>query len=122
MDSPASHDPTSRILPLKPADFHILMVLLRGDLHGYGLMQQVREDSEGMVELEVGSLYRLIGRLTDLGLLEESPQPPAAGDVRRRYYRITALGRRAAEQEARRLVAVLRLARSRNLLPAPASS
>ena len=111
MNSPDDH------LPLKPADFHILVALLGGERHGYGLMQQVNEDSAGRVVLELGSLYRLIARLHESGLLSESRRRPAADDdTRRRYYRITPLGRQVAEQEARRLAAVVRLARSWNLL------
>lgn len=111
MTSPDDH------LPLKPADFHILVALLAGERHGYGLMQQVSEDSGGRVVLELGSLYRLIARLNESGLLTESRRRPAADDdTRRRYYRITPLGRQVAGQEARRLAAVVRLARSHNLL------
>jgi DNA-binding PadR family transcriptional regulator len=104
------------LLPLKPADFHILMVLLEGELHGYGIMQRVEADSGGAVSLEVGSLYRLIGRLSQQGLIQEAGSPPGDDDSRRRYYRITPLGREAARAEARRLADVLRLARGRRLL------
>jgi DNA-binding PadR family transcriptional regulator len=100
-------------LPLKPADFQILLVLLEGDLHGYGLMQRVEEQSSGRVRLEVGSLYRLIARMTDEGLIER------AGDdeeYRRRTYAITDMGREVARLEAERLADVLRTARNRNLL------
>jgi DNA-binding PadR family transcriptional regulator len=102
-------------LPLKPADFHILMVLLRTERHGYGIMQAVAEDSNQRVRLEVGSMYRLIARLTDEGLIEESPRPPSRG-TRRRYYRITEFGRRVAELEAGRLTDVVRLARDNELI------
>ena len=105
-------------MSLRPADFQILLVLLSGDLHGYGIMQRVEGESGGAVVLEIGSLYRLIGRLTGQGLIEEVAGP--ADDDRRRYYRITAKGRAAARAEAARLVAVLRLARSRRLLDAEA--
>jgi len=108
------------VLPLKPADFHILMVLLAEDLHGYGIMQRVSEDSGGAVALELGSLYRVIGRLAQLGLIAETTGPRSGGDPRRRYYRITPLGREAARAEARRLVDVLSLAKRRALLDAPA--
>ena len=103
------------VLPLKPADFHILMVLVRGDRHGYGIMQEVTEESGGHVQLEVGSLYRLIARLTDLGLVAESKRHHAAGE-RRRYYRITPFGREAAKHEAQRLVGVVRAAHANDLL------
>lgn len=102
-------------LPLKPADFHILMVLLRGDLHGYGIMQAVSEESQGKVQLEIGSMYRLIARLTDEGLITESSRKGGKTD-RRRYYRITEFGREVAQLEARRLSEVLRVARSHELI------
>lgn len=103
------------VIPLKPADFHILMVLLEGDLHGYGIMQRVAEQSDGAVQLEVGSLYRLIARLEELDLIAESKRRQR-GDDRRRYYRITPHGRAAAKIEARRLVGVVRTARAHGLL------
>jgi len=105
-----------RFLPLKPAVFQILMVLLEGDLHGYGIMQRVEVDSGGAVVLEVGSLYRLIGRLTEQGLIADSGSATIGDESRRRNYRITALGREVARAEARRLAAVVRQARSRRLL------
>lgn len=102
-------------LPLKPADFHILMVLSEEDLHGYGIMQAVAEESGGQVQLEVGSMYRLIARMTDGGLIAESKRRGRHGD-RRRYYRITAFGKQVARLEARRLVGVVRTARLHALL------
>jgi len=109
-----THDP-EHLLPLRPADFHILMVLLEGDLHGYGIMQAVAHQSSGAVQLEVGSLYRLIARMTDAGLVQAVEGSRDAAD-RRRYYRITALGREAAQLEARRLEEVVRTARAHDLL------
>lgn len=103
-------------LPLKPADFHILLALLNSDLHGYAIMQRVGEESEGQVQLELGSLYRLIARLTDAGLIAPARVRKADDDPRRRYYRITPLGRDVAAREARRLAGVVRLARSLRLL------
>ena len=101
------------MLPLKPADFHILMVLSRNDLHGYGIMQQVEAESAGRVRLEVGSMYRLIGRLTDEGLVAESDRE---NSERRRYYRITQFGKQVARLEAQRLVDVVSAARRNDLL------
>lgn len=97
---------------LKPADFHILLALADGPRHGYGIMKEVERESSGGVRLEVGSLYRLIGRLLDTGLLEE-----AESDDRRRYYRISRLGRRALRAEAERLASLVDLVRARKLLP-----
>ena len=103
------------MMPLKPADFHILMVLLAKDLHGYGIMQAVGRDSDGQVELDVGSMDRIISRLSDEGLIAESNRRRGSGD-RRRYYRITPFGKDVARLEARRLVGVVRTARSHDLL------
>ena len=107
--------PPESALPLKPADFHILMVLLRGELHGYGLMRAVAEESSGRVELEVGSMYRLMARLADEGLIAESRAERDRND-RRRYYRITEFGRKVARLEAQRLVDVLGVARRLQLI------
>jgi DNA-binding PadR family transcriptional regulator len=103
-------------LPLKPADFHILLAFHDDDLHGYAIMQRVREESDGQVALELGSLYRLIARLHEAGLITPVRQRRADDDPRRRYYRITPLGRDVAAREARRLAGVVRLARSLRLL------
>jgi DNA-binding PadR family transcriptional regulator len=108
--------PPDALLPLKPADLHILLALLGEELHGYALMQRVRDESDGQVELELGSLYRLIARLTDAGLIAPARPRKSGDDPRRRYYRITPLGRDVAAREARRLARVVRLARSLRLL------
>jgi DNA-binding PadR family transcriptional regulator len=97
---------------LKPADFHILLALAQGPRHGYGIMKEVERESGGGVRLEIGSLYRLLGRLLDAGLIED-----AEGDERRRYYRITRLGRRVLKTEAGRLAGLVDLIRARRLLP-----
>ncbi len=99
------------LLPLKPADFHILLALSQGPLHGYGIMKSVARESEGEVRLELGSLYRLLARLLDLGLIaaEES-------EGRKRDYALTAFGKRVLEAEARRLAGLVKLAPVRRLL------
>jgi DNA-binding PadR family transcriptional regulator len=101
---------------LKPADFHILLALAQGRRHGYGLMKEVEQESNGTVRLEIGSLYRLLSRMLDSGLIEEA-DAPAVGDERRRYYRISALGRRVVKAEAERLAGLVKLSRARKLLP-----
>jgi DNA-binding PadR family transcriptional regulator len=100
-------------LPLKPDVFHILLVLLHGERHGYAIMRDVAEQSEGRVELQAGALYRLLARLLEDGLVVESQRRPAAdaGDERRRYYRVTALGRRVIAAEAERMAALADAAR-----------
>ena len=99
------------LLPLKPADFHILLALSQGPLHGYGIMKSVDRESAGEVRLELGSLYRLLGRLLDLGLLDVQE---AGG--RRRDYALTAFGKSVLEAEARRLATLVKLAPMRRLL------
>jgi DNA-binding PadR family transcriptional regulator len=113
-------DNARSLLPLKPADFHILLALLEEDLHGYGMMQRVAEDSEGQVALEVGSLYRVVARLGKQGLLT-AVRRAAGEDPRRRVYAITPLGRETAKLEAQRLQAVVRLVRARKHLERAAS-
>jgi DNA-binding PadR family transcriptional regulator len=97
----------------KPSDFHILLALAGGPLHGYRIMKQVECDTGGEVTLEIGSLYRLLARLVTEGLIDDIE----SADERRRYYRITAAGRRALKSEAARLANLVTLVRARKLLP-----
>jgi DNA-binding PadR family transcriptional regulator len=97
---------------VKNSDFHVLLALADGPRHGYGIMKDVERESGGEVRLEIGSLYRMLGRMLEAGLIEEAP-----GDERRRFYRITRTGRKALKSEAVRLAAVMELMRSRRLLP-----
>jgi len=105
-------------LPLPPHDFHVLLSLLQGPRHAYGL-SAAEDSSDAGITLEIGSLYRILSRLTGQGLIEDfAPPARAAGhEARRRYYRITTFGRRVAEAEAARLDGVLRHARKQKLLP-----
>ena len=98
---------------MKPPDFHILLALAAGPLHGYRIMKDVERDTGGEVMLEVGSLYRLLARLVSEGLIDHVD----GADERRRYYRITTAGRRVLKSEAARLANVLTLVRARKLLP-----
>jgi len=99
-------------MALKMADFYVLLALAEGPRHGYGVMKDVEQESCGEVRLEIGSLYRLLARMLDAGLIEE-----AEGDERRRNYRLTRLGRKAMKAEATRLAGLVELMRSRKLLP-----
>ena len=98
-------------MALKPADLHILLALSQSPRHGYGLMKDVETESAGEVHLELGSLYRLLGRLLDEGLIRS-----AGDDDRRRIYSLTPLGRAALQNEARRLAGLMKLIRARKLL------
>ena len=110
------------LLPLPPRDFHVLLTLLEGARHAYGLAAAAEDEAHG-VRLEIGSLYRILSRLTVQRLIEGFDPPAAAQghEARRRYYRITAFGRRVAESEAARLESVLRQARKQKLLPSGGS-
>jgi DNA-binding PadR family transcriptional regulator len=101
-------------LPLSPADFQLLLVLLTGERHAYGISQAASEQARGRVPLELGSLYRMLSRLRETGLIEEDPvaRPSPSGPARK-VYRITALGRDVARAEADRLRAVLAVADAR---------
>jgi DNA-binding PadR family transcriptional regulator len=105
-------------LPLKSVDFLVLLMLAPGDRHGYGIMQDVEEHTGGAVLLEAGSLYRTIRRLQDEGWITESARRPAADrdDERRRYYRLTPLGKRIVAAEAFRLRRLVRLAEAAHVL------
>jgi len=106
--------------PLTPAVLHILLALAEGERHGYAIMRAVAADTAGAVRLGPGTLYRSIKGLLADGLIEESDARPdsALDDERRRYYRLTALGQRAARAEVERLSRLIALARSKPLLQA----
>ncbi len=105
-------------LPLQPRDYLMLFALSAGPRHGYGLIKDVEDDTAGEVTIDPANLYRSIKRLTKEGLVAEADPPPgeAAGDERRRYYRITPLGRRVVKAEAARLADLTTLARQRRLI------
>lgn len=92
-------------LPLKTQWFHILLSLAGEEQHGYGIMQEVLERTTGKVRLWPATLYGSIKRLIEAGLIEESNSRPAPelDDARRRYYRLTALGRGVLNAECERL-------------------
>src|SRR6202050_2748979 len=93
------------LLPLPAATFHILMALADEDRHGYAIIQDVAASTDGELKLSAGTLYRSIQRMLEQGLLLETKDRPAPeqDDERRRYYRITPLGRTVAKAEAQRL-------------------
>jgi DNA-binding PadR family transcriptional regulator len=105
-------------LPLTPAVFHILLALADEERHGYGIMQEIARRTGGQVVLGPGTLYGTIKRLLGDGLIEESGErpDPEIDDERRRYYRLTTLGRRVAHEEARRLAQLVRISRRKHLL------
>lgn len=106
------------LLPLQPAAFHILVVLSRGERHGYGISQDVDAATGGAVRLSPGTLYRTIQRLLEDGLIAE-PRTAAVVEPRRRPYRITPFGRAVARAESHRLAELVHMAERAGLLPSP---
>lgn len=108
-------------LPLTPAVLHILLALADGDQHGYAIAQAVEALTDGTVRMGPGTLYGSIGRMVTSGLIEESTRPRArpGDDARRRFYRMTTLGRRVLEAETDRLARVVALARAKHILRRP---
>jgi len=105
-------------IPLKHVDFLVLLVLMDDDLHGYAIVKEIGDRTEGQIRLEPGNLYRYIKRLAQQGLVAEAPaaQDPD-DDERRRYYRVTDLGREVLNLEVSRLRALIEDFDSTGLVP-----
>ena len=103
---------------LTPAMFNVLLALADGDKHGYAILKEVEEQTNGEVQLSTGTLYGIIKRLLTDGWIAELRNRPAAenDDQRRRYYRLTETGREVAIAEARRLEKLIARARSKRLI------
>jgi DNA-binding PadR family transcriptional regulator len=101
-------------LPLSPAELHILLALAPDDLHGYGIMQEVARQSQGRYKLGPGTLYDNLKKLLNHRLVEESSKTALADDrdSRRRYYRLSTVGRKVLAAEVTRLDEVLREAKT----------
>lgn len=95
-------------LPLSPATLHILLSLAGEELHGYAIMQEVERQSEGKYKLGPGTLYDNLQKMIDRGLVEELGKKPGDDDPRRRYYRLSMLGRGVLTAEISRLDDVVR--------------
>jgi len=108
MKKPSAHDH----LPLSEPALHLLLALAEEDLHGWAILKQVERNTLGRLSLSAGTLYGLIRRLDESGLIEESSERPPArwDDARRRYYGLTGQGRAVLRAELERLEALLHLA------------
>ena len=106
-------------LPLTPAVFNILLALADSEKHGYGIMLEVEANTNGQVLMGPGTLYGSIKRMLKTELIEESDEraDPKMDDQRRKYYRLTDLGRRTLRMEAERLASQVMVARTKNILP-----
>lgn len=99
--------------------FHILLALSDGDLHGYGIMQEVAEHTDGQIKLGPGTLYGTIKRLLNDRLIVEADErpDPELDDERRRYYRLTDFGQQVLRAEARRISKMVSVAQRKRLVP-----
>src|SRR5579863_10588540 len=109
-----NENPVERFLPLKPNWFHVLLSLANEEQHGYGIMQEVLERTNGKIRLWPATLYGTLERLLDADLIAEVKRRPLADgeDTRRRYYRLTVLGRRVLAAESMRLEDLVRVIRA----------
>ncbi len=113
-DSAAAQPPS----PLSGVTFQILLSLTDQERHGYGIMKEVSTRTDGHIVIRPGTLYRAVSRLLEDRLIEESEvrPDPEEDDDRRRYYRLTPLGRRAAQLEAKRMECMVRSAYAKALI------
>jgi DNA-binding PadR family transcriptional regulator len=107
------------LLPLTPGMFQVLIALADGEKHGYAIIKEVARRTAGEIALSAGTLYTIIRRFEQDGVIAESAERPDAAldDERRRYYRVTAFGRDVAGAEARRMETALGMARAKHLIP-----
>ena len=106
------------LIPLPPATFHILLALIDQDRHGYAIIQDVEERTNGELRMSAGTLYRSIARMVEQGLITEvAKRRTIEDDARRRYYRLTPFGNAVARAEMKRLSDLVRSARRRGLTP-----
>ena len=107
------------LLPLTPGMFHVLIALADGEKHGYAIIKEVSRRTDGAIRLSAGTLYTLIRRFVQEGVIAEAAErpDPALDDERRRYYQLTAFGRDVARAEAARMEEALGMARAKKLIP-----
>ena len=110
--------PKRKLDPLPLAAFHILLSLADEDLHGYGIMRKVEEQTAGRMRLGPGTLYSSVQSLLEEKCIEEVDlgEDAVGGQERRRWYRLTAAGQKLARNEAERLADLLRVARTKDIL------
>ncbi len=119
MREPSDDPAPDEMLPLPVATFHILVALSGSDRHGYAIMREVAERTDGAFRLNPGTLYTTIRRLLEQGMLEELDErpDPEEDDERRRYYRLTTFGRAVARAETARLDRLVTMAKRAGLAP-----
>lgn len=115
------HQDPESLKPLSPAVFHILLALADDERHGYGIMQEVKFRTDGQVSLAPGTLYGAIKRLLERGHIEEADEraDPSLDDERRRYYKLTEIGKRVLWAETTRLEGLVHQAQAKQVLQDP---
>ena len=119
MSTPALANPIDRFLPLSPQVFQVLLSLHDEPRHGYAVIQDVRLRTPDEMKLTASTLYDALARLSEQGLIATSESPAEETDARRRYYRITDLGRAVTAAEARRLQRLIDSARAKRVIGEP---
>ena len=99
------------IPPLTPAVFHVLLALTGGDRHGYAILKDIRQRTDGRMTMQAGTLYGTLQRLLDLGWVDEIDPPDDEADARRRYYRLNREGRTAIQADVQRMEDLVKAAR-----------
>jgi DNA-binding PadR family transcriptional regulator len=98
--------------PLTPVVFHVLLALTGGDRHGYAILKDIQQRTDGRMKMQAGTLYGTLQRLLDLGWVDELDPPEDEVDARRRYYRLNRQGRAAIETDVQRMDALVKAARA----------
>lgn len=107
-----------KLLPLTPTVFHMLLALADGEKHGYGIMRAVEIETNGQMQIRIGSLYGSIRRMMEAELIEETNErpDPEIDDERRRYYGLTAFGRQVLAAEAARIAQAMAVIQGKQIL------
>ena len=113
-----SSEQVEDLLPLTHVTYHVLLVLAGTQLHGYGIIKEIFEQTGGAMDLETGTLYAAIKRLRDERLIDVAPAPAGRQneDSRRRYYQLTPFGKLVLSAESDRLARLVRLARKKDVV------
>ncbi|MCB9418304.1 MAG: helix-turn-helix transcriptional regulator [Ardenticatenaceae bacterium] len=112
------HGEIQKLLPLTPTVFHMLLALADGEKHGYGIMRAVEDETQGQMQIRIGSLYGSIRRMIESGLIEETNErpDPELDDERRRYYGLTDFGRQVLAAEAARIARAMAIIQGKQIL------
>jgi len=105
-------------LPLSDLALHVMLALGDGPIHGYGIGKEIEDRSGGRLNPTTGGLYQVLRRLAEDGLVDHAPEAEAESpDARRRYFRLTPLGRQVVGMEMERLQGLVTVAREKRLFP-----